>query len=162
MMRIYLFVLALAVAGEVYADSDFKTKADEVKIETKTGVYYLNGNVETKIRGKIFKANKVTIQMQKNKPKTIIAEGNVSYTDNTANIRSDKCQSDMNKVVFLNNVLIRLKEYGTLKAETIVYDLKTKKTNIYSKKRVKLILDQQLEHKAKKHEVKSTKHNKIL
>ena len=155
--KFVLYILAIGCAG---AETNFETTADEVEIDTKRGVYYLSGHVKVTIKNKVFKAQKIIVKMNGKMPKEIFATGSVIYTDEQNKVMANRCHSDMNTVKFTKNVSVIGKEFGRIAADCIIYDIRTRKICIYSKNRVRLVLDKRIEDKINKHEIRSKRHNK--
>ena len=127
-----------------------ETSADDVQIDTKNGVCNLSGSVVTKINDKTFKADKITIYLKDNKPCKIIANGNVRYSDKKVEVISQTCVSDMKYIRFVGKVIIEGKRYGKINADKLSYDISSGKVQIVAKKRVKFVLDRQIEKKITK------------
>ena len=127
----------------------FETTADDVEIDTKEGVCVLSGNAVVKYDNKVFKADKITIYKKDSEklPNKIIASGNVSYSDDKYSVTSQKCKGDANYVEFFQDVVIQNKDLGKIEADKARYDVKTKKIDLTSKKKVKLTLDKVVESK---------------
>ena len=130
----------------------FDLKADEAQFDTKRKVHYLIGNVIANLNGKTFMADMIVIHMKENgaEAKKVIATGNVSYSDGKILVTAKKCESDMLSVTFQKDVVIKGNDYGTLKADRVVYQIKTGIVNITSKNRVKFVLDGNVEKKLTK------------
>lgn len=144
----YLFAFILAISS----CSAFETTADEVEIDTKNGICILSGNAIAKYESKIFRADKITVYKDDSEklPTKITASGHVSYSDGKNSITSQKCEGDMNFVVFSQNVIIEGPDFGKIEADKATYEVKTKKIDLTSKKKVKLTLDKSIESKLKK------------
>ena len=97
-------------------------------------------------------ADMIVIHMKENgtEAKKVIATGNVSYSDGKILVTAKKCESDMLSVTFQKDVVIKGNDYGTLKADRVVYQIKTGIVNITSKNRVKFVLDGNVEKKLTK------------
>ena len=158
-MRFCKFIVFISAIGYAEAATNFEASSDEVEIDTKREVYYLTGHVTVKIKNKVFKAQKIIIKMNGKTPKDIVATGNVIYTDEHNKVIAKRCYSDMTKVKFSQNVSIIGKEFGRIEADSVIYDINTRKTCIYSKNRVRLVLDKRLEDKIANHEIRNKKHN---
>lgn len=144
-----IFATVFILSASIHA---FETTADEVQFDTKRNICYLTGNVVAKLSGKTFMADNIVIYMQKfrKKPNKIIAKGNVTYSDGKVLVKAKRCESDITTVTFSENVVIEGKDYGTMKADWVVYQIKTGEVSITSKNRVKCILDARIEKKLKK------------
>ena len=158
-MRFCKFIVFISAIGYTDATTNFEASSDEVEIDTKREVYYLTGHVKLTIKDKIFKAQKIIVKMNGKNPKEIVATGNVIYTDEHNKVIAQRCHSDMTKVKFSQNVSIIGKEFGRIDADSVIYDINTRKTCIYSNKRVRLVLDKRLEDKIANHEIRNKKHN---
>ncbi len=130
----------------------FDVKADEAQFDTKKKVCHLVGNVIAKLNGKTFMADKIVIHMEKNgrEAKKVVATGNVHYSDEKISVTAKRCESNMLSVTFSKDVVVEGNDYGILKADRIVYQLKTGMVNITSKNRVKFMLDSCIEKKLQK------------
>ena len=97
-------------------------------------------------------ADKVVIYMKNNlkKPNKIIAIGNVTYSDDRLKVKAKNCECDMVTVTFRKDVIIEGEDYGVMKADQVVYKIKTGTVNVAAKNRVKFILDSAVERKLQK------------
>ena len=145
MTAIWFFIIAIFAVSA----SAFDMSADEAQFDTKQKVYRLIGNVVVKLNGKTFMADSIVIYMKDNgrDAKKVIATGNVNYSDEKISVTAKSCESNMFSVTFLKDVVIEGRDYGILKAEKVVYQIKTGIVNITSKNRVKFILDSGIETK---------------
>lgn len=145
----WFFVAISVISAKLNA---FETQADEVQFDTKKHICHLTGNVIAKINGKTFMADKVVIYMKNNlkKPNKVIAIGNVTYSDDRLKVKAKNCECDMATVTFRKDVIIEGEDYGVMKADRIVYQIKTGIVNITAKKRVKFVLDSVIERKLQK------------
>ncbi|MDR1391157.1 MAG: hypothetical protein LBI95_02195 [Holosporales bacterium] len=142
------------------------TSADEISIDPKTNTYTLSGNAIAKDDGKVFKANTIIIKSENSKKTTrITANGNVSYQEGGTVIVSDLCKSDMSLIIFSGNVVIRNPKLGTIHADKIEYNIKTKNMDITSNKKVRLKFGKEAENnfnKRNKGDSRGKQHNKIF
>ena len=121
----------------------FDVKADEAQFDTKKKVC---------LNGKTFMADKIVIHMEENgrEAKKVVATGNVHYTDEKISVTAKRCESNMLSVTFSKDVVVEGNDYGILKADRIVYQIKTGMVNITSKNRVKFMLNSCIEKKLQK------------
>ena len=143
------FFKIFSVAFVFLTSSSFalETNADEISIDSEQGIYTLTGNAVAKEDEKTFKANKIVIYKKdsEKRPTKINAEGNVVYEDGETVITSDFCDSDMDFVTFSQNVILRGPDFGLIHADEAKYNTTTKKMDLTSKNKVKLILDKEIE-----------------
>lgn len=142
------FFLCLLIIFNTFA---VETASDEVSIDTKKNTCEFIGNAVAKFGDdNVFKADKITIlyEDKKNlKPKEIKALGNVTFTNQEFYIISKACVFDNKTIKFYDNVVIKNKKLGEISADEATYDIKTKKIDITSKKRVQLNVSDDIDKK---------------
>lgn len=117
----------------------FETSSDDVLFDLKKNSCVLSGNA-TVIYDKQtkFRADKIVILYKNSKLMrgSVKASGNIRFCGQEFVVESDACECDMKSITFLGGVTIRSADLGEIKADSAVYDIKTKKINITSKKKV--------------------------
>lgn len=124
-----------------------ETTADEISIDSEEGIYTLVGNAVAKEDEKTFKADKIIVYKKDSEiyPTKINAVGNVVYEKGETVITSDFCDSDMDFVIFSQNVVLQGPDFGLIHADKAKYNTTTKKMDLTSKNKVKLNLDKKIE-----------------
>lgn len=144
-----LVFFLLFFPSNCFATETLETTADEVQIDTKLGTCTLSGNAVAKYDNKIFKADKIVVFKEESEkaPSQIVATGKVLYIDGKNSITSANCECNMISVIFSNGVTINGPDFGKLEADKAIYNIKTKKVDLISSKKVKLTLCQNVESK---------------
>lgn len=144
-----MFFLSASQASGEQISMDLSS--DNVVMDTKNHECLLEGNAEVTCSIGIdkydFKANKIIVFYNKKeftKPKNIKAYGKVVFSYGDIKISSKTCIYDMEKVFFENNVVIINKKLGTINADKVVYNMKTKKIDILSDHKVKVIINKNI------------------
>lgn len=130
--------------------SAIETTSNEILFDTKGKVYTLSGDAKVKFNENTFNANKIIVKQYPNnskKPESIEASGKLLFKNNDIEIMADRCICDMQNIIFYNNVFIKEKKIGNIKADSAIYNIESKKVDITADKKVKLKLNDEISKK---------------
>jgi lipopolysaccharide export system protein LptA len=127
--------------------NSFDFASDKVSLDTKNRTCTLSGHAEiTGLQGsevyKFSSERMLVLYDKKNSLKVskVTATGGVHFAYGDIKITSQRCDYNMQTVVFKGEVKINDPKLGAVKADKATYDIKTKKIDILSKTKVNVVL----------------------